>query len=50
MSRSVADTDDVEENRERPPSNKEIVEALSVLGRAVQHSADEKFFEHQLLL
>ena len=43
-----ANTDDEEENSETPlapPSNKEIVEALSVLKRAVQYRADEIGFE-----
>jgi len=43
-----ANTDDEEENSEAPPahpSNKEIVEALSVLRRVVQHRADEIGFE-----
>lgn len=43
-----ANTDDEEENSEAPlapPSNKEIVEALSILRRAVQHRADERGFE-----
>lgn len=36
------DVDDVGgENRARYPSDKEIVDALSVLGNAVQHRADE---------
>lgn len=39
-----ADTDDEEKNSEEPPSSKEIVEALSVLGRPVLYRADEQDF------
>lgn len=40
--------DDVdEENGEKPPSNKEILEALSVLRKAVRHHADKKdLYQH----
>lgn len=44
------DTDDKEENSEAPPSSKEIVDALSVLRRAVQNRVDEKCFDRNIIL
>jgi hypothetical protein len=43
----VSDDEDETEGEGPPPSNKDIINALTVLRKAVQHRADSKFFnEH----